>query len=703
MDLGGQNMTSSTEPEDTKRARTDAAKRITTTRADAAQQADAARQHDAEKRKEAAKRKDAAKRIFREVNTPYGVHPALIPGIGVDDTGRKFSTNWWVFVLTAAFAVGFVTWGLVDTVGMGTFARTALDGVSTGFGWLFSLLTIVVFFFMLIVSIGQRGRIVLGSDDEKPEFSTVSWVAMLFSAGMGIGLLFYGPYEPLVYFLDPPSGMNADPGTRDAMLAAMAQTMFHWGPLAWAYYALVGGAIAYVAYRRARSPLISSIFDPIFSQKTRGPIGAVIDIFAIIVTLFGTAVSLGIGALQIARGVEIVGGIGPVGNGLIIGIIAVLTCAFILSAVSGVKRGIRVLSNINMLMVAILAAFVFIVGPTLFLLNFIPSSGVAFFHDLATMLQRSPVDGPETAEFMKTWTTYYWAWWVSWTPFVGMFIAKISRGRTIRQFTFVVMVVPSIVCLIWFGIFGGTSMRMEEAGLNIAGAEDSQDILFSVLGNLPLPLVTSVVAMISVVIFFVTSADSASIVMGQMSQHGKPEPSKWVTITWGIALASIATTLLLAGGRDALTALQALVTVSALPFALVIIGIMIAWWRDLSTDPLVLRNRFAEVAIEQGIKRGIEEHGDDFVFEAHATAPDEGAGAWLDTENPELTEWYDDARTGQIEVILAQRDADEKAEQAALEAAETEAVAALEAAEPQLTEGAEPQSSSPADGEPRGA
>lgn len=600
--------------------------------------------------------RDAAKRIFREVNTPYGVHPALIPGIGVDDTGRKFSTNWWVFVITAAFTAGFITWGLVDTDGMGRFATAALGAVSTNFGWLFSLLTLVVFVFMLVVSLSARGRIPLGADGEKPEFSTISWITMLFAAGMGIGLLFYGPYEPLVYFLDPPTGFHVDEGSREAMLSAMAQTMFHWGPLAWSYYALVGGAIAYVAYRRARSPLISSIFDPIFSERTKGPLGAIIDMLAIIVTLFGTAVSLGIGALQIARGIEIVGGIGPVGNGVIIGIIAVLTCAFILSAVSGVKRGIRILSNINMLMVTVLAVFVFVVGPALFLLNFIPTAGVAFLTDLGTMLQRSSAEGADTAEFMKTWTTYYWAWWVSWTPFVGMFIAKISRGRTIRQFTLVVMIVPSLVCLIWFGVFGGTAMRMQESGQDVAGAGDAQDILFNVLGQLPLSTVTAVVAMIAVVIFFVTSADSASIVMGQMSQRGNPTPARWVTITWGIALAAIATTLLLAGGKDALTALQSLVTVSALPFAIIVIGIMFAWWKELSTDPLILRARFAKVAIAQGVRRGIEEHGDDFVFESSPTAPDEGAGAWLDSTAPALTEWYEEAKTGAIDVILQQVD-----------------------------------------------
>lgn len=617
----------------------------------------------------------AAKRIFREVNTPYGVHPALIPGIGVDDSGRKFSTNWWVFVITAAFTVGFITWGLLDTEGMGSFANTALDGVSTGFGWLFSLLTIAVFAFMLVVALGPRGRIRLGSDDEKPEFSEISWVAMLFAAGMGIGLLFYGPYEPLVYFLDPPTGFQVTAGDREAMLTAMAQTMFHWGPMAWSYYALVGGAIAYVAYRRARSPLISSIFNPIFSQRTATVVGPVIDMLAIVVTLFGTAVSLGIGALQIARGIEIVAGIGPVGNGVIIAIIAVLTCGFIISAVSGVKRGIRVLSNVNMLMVTVLAAFVFIVGPTLFLLNFIPTAGVAFFADLGTMLQRSGAEGADTAEFMKTWTTYYWAWWVSWTPFVGMFIAKISRGRSIRQFTLVVMIVPSLVCLIWFGVFGGTSMRLQESGVDLGASGNAQDVLFNVLNQLPLPLVTSIVAMIAVVIFFVTSADSASIVMGQMSQRGKPEPARWVTITWGVALAAIATTLLLAGGKDALNALQALVTVSALPFAIIVIGVMFAWWRDMSTDPLIMRQKFARVAIAEGVKKGIEEHGDDFVFEAAATPPDEGAGAWLDSEDPALTEWYGDARTGQLEIIRAQEDEASTAADAAVNAPTDEASA----------------------------
>ncbi|GHD50592.1 BCCT family transporter [Mycetocola manganoxydans] len=579
------------------------------------------------------------------------VHPALIPGIGVEDTGRKFSTNWWVFAIAAAFVAGFVLWGSLDSAGLSAASSASLSWVSTNFGWLFSLLTIAVFAFMMVVGYSQTGHIRLGADDEKPEYSFVSWVAMLFSAGMGIGLLFFGPYEPFEYFMNVPFGFEVEPGSRDAMHSAMAQTMFHWGPMAWAYYALVGGAIAYSAYRRGRSPLISAIFDPIFSQRTKGVFGAIIDIFAIIVTLFGTAVSLGIGALQIGRGIEVVAGIGELANGIIVAIMAVLTVAFIISAVSGIKRGIRALSNANMALALCLGLFVFITGPTLFLLNFIPAAGVTFFEELGTMLQRSGAEGGDAAAFMETWTTYYWAWWVSWTPFVGMFVAKISRGRTLREFVTVVIIVPSFVCLIWFGIFGGTSMWLEQTSGAISAAEESQDILFLVLAELPFGAITSLIAMLSIVIFFVTSADSASIVMGSMSQRGKPAPSHWVTIVWGLSLTGIAVTLLLAGGSGSLNALQALVTVSALPFALVLILMMVAWWKDLRTDPYMIRHRFARVAISEGVRAGIEEHGDDFVFAAGAVEPEHGAGAWLDTEDPALSDWYEDARTGAIDTI----------------------------------------------------
>jgi len=596
---------------------------------------------------------DRAKNATRNLRTKSRdepVHPALIPGIGVDKTGRSFTINRTVLAVAGALTAAVVVWGFAAPGSLSDTGTTALAWVMANFSWLFGSLAIVVAIFMLVVGYGPTAGITLGEDDEKPEFSMISWIAMLFSAGIGIGLLFYGPYEPLTYFLEPPHGFDDAPGSADAMQTALAQTMLHWGPVAWAMYALVGGAIAYSSYRRGRPPLISAIFEPVFGPGRRNPLGATIDIFAIIVTLFGTAVSLGIGVLQISRGFQVVSGAGPVGNGFLVGLIAGLTALFVLSAVSGVKRGIRALSNVNMALAGALALFVFVVGPTVFLLNLLPSAGVAFVDELGTMLARNPDQGEDAAAFMSAWTTYYWAWWVSWTPFVGLFIARISRGRTLRQFVTVVIMVPSAVCLVWFTIVGGTSMWMESRGDGISEAGSPEAMLFEVLGNLPFGGVLSVIAMVSIIIFFVTSADSASIVMASLSQNGKPLPSKRVTIMWGVALGLVACSLLLAGGQDALSGLQAIMVVSALPFAVVVVGVMVAWAKDLRNDPYMLRNRYAKTAIDQGVRRAIEDHGDDFVFGSDVVPADEGAGAWLDTDDPALTDWYveaqDDSETG---------------------------------------------------------
>lgn len=595
---------------------------------------------------DALERRPLVKRVIKEVTEPGLVHPALIPGIGVERTGLQFVTNKIVFAVAGLAVVAVIAWGVIAPDSITTVGNASLSFVTTYFGWLFGVLAVVISLFMLVLAYSRTGGVRLGADDEAPEFSTVSWIAMLFSAGMGIGLLFYGPYEPLTYYMNPPYGADAAAATPDAMLTSMAQVMLHWGPMAWAFYALVGGAIAYSAYRRGRAPLISAIFEPIFGSKASGPLGMIIDIFAIIVTLFGTAISLGIGVKQIGFGVETTFGTGELGNGFLIIAMAVLTGLFILSAVSGLKRGIRALSNINMVLAGLLAVFVFIVGPTVFLLNFLPASLVEFFRDLGTMLVRNPNQGPESAEFMAAWTTFYWAWWVSWTPFVGLFIAKISRGRTLREFVTVIMVVPSAVCLVWFGIFGGTSMWMEQNGAGLSELASGEEVLFGLLQNLPFGAVTTFVAMISIIIFFVTSADSASIVMGSMSQGGKPNPTPWVTVTWGLLLGLVAASLLLAGsGRDSdpLAGLQSIMVVSALPFAFVVIGIMFAWAKDLRTDPYMLREKYARAAIAQGVRLGITDHGDNFVFGSSLVSSEDGAGAWLDSENPALTDWYKDA------------------------------------------------------------
>ena len=594
---------------------------------------------------------------------PLVTHPALIPGLNVEQTGRKFSTNWAVFGVAGAAVIAVIVWSALRPQSVIAFGEAALSWTIENFGWFFSLLAVAIFVFMLVVGLGKTGGIRLGRDDEKPEYSTLTWIAMMFAAGMGIGLLFYGPYEPLAYFIDPPPGSGVVAGTADASLVSLAQVYLHWGPIAWSFYALVGGAIAYGTFRRGEVALISSIFRNVFNDKTSGFFGAVIDTFAIMVTLFGTAISLGIGALQIGFGLEIVAGIGPVGNGALIVIMTGLTIVFITSAVSGVKRGIRILSNTNMIISAALVLFVFIAGPTAYLLNLIPASILEFFHDLLTMLIRNPNQGAEASEFLSAWTTYYWAWWISWSPFVGLFIAKISRGRTLREFVIAVIVAPSLVCITWFSVFGGTSMWMESQGLGISDVGASEGILFAVLDNLPWPLLTTLFAMVAVVVFFVTSADSASLVMGSMSQRGRPVPTKWATIVWGSLLGLAAMLLLLAGGQEGLSGLQSMMVVSALPFAFVVIGIMFAWAIDLRTDPYMLRLRYADYAIADGVKRGIEAHGDDFVFSTAFTTRDKGAGAWLDSGDPELMEWYSDGvergRAAQIQADAAREQSGE--------------------------------------------
>ena len=581
-------------------------------------------------------------------------HPGLLPGIGVEQTGLRFPTNWMVLSVTFTLTIGVIAWAFIAPDNLAAVGAASLAWVTERFSWMFGALAVAVALFMLVVGFGRTGGIRLGADDEEPEFSTASWVSMLFAAGLGIGLLFYGPLEPLTYFLDPAPGLDVEPGSAEAALPALAQTVLHWGPIAWAFYALVGGAIAYSAYRRGRAPLISALFEPVFPGSSHKVLGRIIDVFAIIVTLFGTAVSLGIGALQIESGFRMVTGLGPMGNTFLVGAIAILTSLFIASAVSGVKRGVRRLSNLNMILTGALGLFVLIAGPTVFILNFLPASLVEFIGQLPTMLARNPNQGAETAEFLASWTTYYWAWWVSWTPFVGMFIAKISRGRTLREFVTTVVLVPSAIVVAWFVIYGGTAISMTLGGEDLQTGGSGEAVLFEMLERLPLAMITSVIAMLAVVVFFVTAADSASIVMASMSQAGRPEPSRWVTILWGLLLSLIAISLLLAGGRDALSGLQSLMVVSALPFAFIVMGIMVAWAKDLQTDPYIIRRKYARAAIAQGVRRGIDEYGDDFVFGTSEVPADEGAGAGFDSTDPALTDWYVDATTGPIERVTAE-------------------------------------------------
>jgi choline/carnitine/betaine transport len=453
---------------------------------------------------------------------------------------------------------------------------------------------------------------------------------------MGIGLMFFGVTEPLTHYVNPPPGTGA-PGNPDAIRTAMATTLFHWGLHPWAMYAAVGLSIAYGVFRKGRSLQISSAFTALLGRHAKGPAGKAIDVFAVFATLFGSATSLGLGALQIGSGVEIVAGAGPVGNGLLVGIIVVLTICFILSAVSGVARGIQWLSNVNMVLAAFLALFVFVVGPTVFILNLIPTTIGGYFADFATMSARTDASGGAAMrDWLQSWTIFYWAWWVSWTPFVGMFIARISRGRTIRQFVVGVLLVPTLVSLVWFAVFGGTGIMMQRNGVDLAGAATTESMLFGMLEHLPWTTLTTVIVVVLVAIFFVSGADSASMVMGTLSERGTLRPTRPTVIFWGAATGAAAAIMLILGGADALSGLQNVTIVAALPFLVIMVGLAVSLVRDLSRDPMVVRREYAVAAVEQAVVSGVVEHGEDFALSVEQTAPGEGVGDLVPTEDIEV-------------------------------------------------------------------
>jgi choline/carnitine/betaine transport len=520
-----------------------------------------------------------------------------------------------VFGVTAALTLAFVLWGAFATDSLTSVSTTLLEGTMKNGGWAFVLAASGFVVFALWLAFSRYGKITLGKEGEKPEFRTISWVAMMFSAGMGIGLMFYGVSEPLSHFTTPPPGTH-DANSAEAMQTAMATTLFHWTLHPWAIYAVVGLAIAYSCFRKGRRQTVSAVFTPLIGEeRANGGWGKVIDILAIFATLFGSAASLGLGALQIGSGVDEVGWASGVSTPILVLIIAVLTIAFVASAVSGVEKGIQWLSNINMVLAGLLVLFLFVVGPTILTLNLMPTSISAFVGDLPQLVGRTDASGGKgIADWLSSWTVFYWAWWISWTPFVGMFIARISRGRTIRQFVGGVILVPSVVSLIWFAIFGGTAIQLQRTGADVAAEGTPEGQLFAVLREYPLASVTTLIVMILVGIFFVSGADAASIVMGTLSQKGTLEPSKSVVIIWGVLTGAVAAIMLLVGGggNTALEGLKQLTILVAVPFCVVMVGLCVALTRDLRRDPLIVVGERGEEAIESAVLAGHEQYGGDF-------------------------------------------------------------------------------------------
>ncbi|MDI3385412.1 BCCT family transporter [Streptomyces sp. B-S-A8] len=555
---------------------------------------------------------------------------------GSPHEGPPAQTDRVVFGVTAVLTLAFVVWGALSTDTLETVSTKMLNGLIHNGGWAFVLAASGFVIFALWLAISRYGRITLGAEGEEPEFRTVSWIAMMFSAGMGIGLMFYGVSEPLTHYTSPPPGTSpADSGAQ--MEVSMATTLFHWTLHPWAIYAVAGLAIAYSCFRRRRRQTISAVFTPLIGEKNaNGGIGRAIDILAIFATLFGSAASLGLGALQIANGMRELDWATKVSTAVLVSIIAVLTICFVASAVSGVEKGIQWLSNINMVLAGVLAVFLFVVGPTVLVLDLVPTSVAAFLGDLPMMAGRTEAaSGEDIATWLGGNTVFYWAWWISWTPFVGMFIARISRGRSIRQFIGGVILVPSTVSLIWFAVFGGTAMQLSEDG-RLSTDLSVEGQLFGVLNEYPLATVMSLLVMILVAIFFVSGADAASIVMGTLSQKGTFEPTRFVVIFWGVVTGAVAAIMLLVGGGgdDALTGLKNLTILVAAPFAVVMVGMCWALMRDLRHDPLIVRGEKGEEAVEMAVIAGHEKYDGDFELrigpadpEAPSAPADKGASS----------------------------------------------------------------------------
>ena len=517
--------------------------------------------------------------------------------------------NWGIVIPLAVVVAAIVGWGLAAPDNFSNFADAAFGWVIDNLGWAFVLGGTIFVAFVIVIALSNFGTIRLGTADERPEFKTTSWIAMMFAAGMGIGLMFYGAAEPLAMYRDGVPGHNEhEVGT------AMAQTMFHWTLHPWAVYAIIGLAIAYSTFRLGRKQLLSSAFIPLIGEKAaNGWPGKLIDAFAVFATIFGTACSLGLGALQISSGLEASGFVDNPSTKLTIGIVSVLTLAFLLSAMSGVSKGIQWLSNANMVVAAILAIFVFVFGPTVAQLNMLPTAVGSYLQNFFEMAARTAEssDG-QAGEFLSGWTIFYWAWWISWSPFVGTFLARISRGRTVREFCLGVMLVPAGLSTVWFAIFGGTAIKMEQAGESIVGDGSNEEQLFNLLHSLPGGYVMGVFALILLGTFFITSADSASTVMASMTQSGKTEAKPWLAAMWGLATAFVGLTLLISGGSDALNSLQSVTIVAATPFLFILIALMFAIVKDMSNDTIYLdkkeQERFArQLAIERRMHRDQQE------------------------------------------------------------------------------------------------
>lgn len=484
-----------------------------------------------------------------------------------------------VFIISSVIVAIIVLLGAIFPVKFNDIGDKATAWITETLGWYYMIVVIAMIFFCIFLMLSPIGKLKLGKPHEKPEFNTVSWFAMLFSAGMGIGLVFWGAAEPIAHFAAPP---KADPKTTAAYAESLQSVFFDWGFHAWGVYGVVALALAYFQFRKDEPGLISKTLRPVFGRYVDGPLGIVIDVLSVIATIGGVAVSLGMGALQINGGLNY---LFDVPNNIFVQsiIIIIVTILFLTSAWSGLNKGIQILSNVNISIAGLLLIAVLIIGPSILMLNAFTTTTGNF---LQTFLQNSFDTGmfnSQKADWMSDWTFFQLAWWISWSPFVGVFIARVSRGRTVREFIGGVMLVPVLISFIWFSVFGVLGIETAKKHPAIFDMPP-ETALFGVFNEMPLGLILSIITLALIATFFITSADSATFVLGMLTTRGSLNPSSFIKIVWGVAQSLIAFILLFTGGDNGLNALQNTAIITALPFSVIIIFMMISFYKDANRE-----------------------------------------------------------------------------------------------------------------------
>lgn len=488
-----------------------------------------------------------------------------------------------VFSVSAILIINFIILGALFSETAGAVFSGTQTWLANTFGWAMIILVNLLLIAVVYLAFGRFGDIRLGRMNETPQYGLFSWVAMLFSAGIGIGLIYWGTAEPLSHYFAPPMG---DPETLEAAKQAMVLSFFHWGFHAWAIYAIVALSLAYFHFRKGLPLTIRSALYPLLGDRIFGFWGDVVDILAVFGTMFGIVTSLGLGAMQINSGLGTVFGV-PDSVTVQILVIAVITAMATVSVVAGLDGGIKRLSRINIAFSLLFLVFMVVVGPTLFIFDTFVQSYGAYVRDLVTWgtWTEAWTDG---GTWQNSWTIFYWAWWISWAPFVGVFVARISRGRTIREFLLGVMLIPTSIMFFWFSAFGGTSLSISLSGdptLVEATRNAYGDAMFALLQYFPASKLTSGFAIVLIVLWFVTSSDSGSFVIDMLTAGGDPNPPKVQRIFWAISEGAVASVLLLAGG---LSALQAAAVIAGFPFAIVVLLILIGLIKALRWDPLMV-------------------------------------------------------------------------------------------------------------------